>query len=608
LKNAKENKAKCLVSIHEASKTNASSVRLKNRSAFVLDSMTDLNKSDGLAQTSCKLALEDAKQVIEKVRAINDLSSALKGPLADEMQRLDEEINALTESKASFDKEMEELIEERDDLDARVKDLTREHNAVESEIRSLQAVSKDATVDNIRLQGLLNLLKLEEEQLKTIHETAVANENIIIETATKEKDKSIKSLTDMVDADTNAKSQIASNISEAEMLASSTQKVVEETAAILANAEALAKRTESMRQEEKAEVEKLVGVINGTGKGSVEELTAAKEALSQAELDVAEAKITTAHFDRACTLAENTLENVLFTEKNLYQELLQLLNTRFCGTDPADTSTFHVESRKALLDSFSSSLFKKDTSVEEDELMIGVPNPNIEVARKVLDEAVSDCKAFTDLKSLNQARWEDQLFELHSSVLGKVAQMKFISDRAAGDGAGVGAASITTASSSAMKKVAGYDGSKRRPSGTLEAGLPPMYTFRGFEGFYLENNLKLDTEMKKIVDSLSPALHYLDVNLDDDSFVNYGAAAKDNELEMTPTFVVEAMKLASSSSFSAAHKAKAKAQAEEIAKLQREINSYEERIKTAQTLEKNAKNNSVQELNRIDDESKTLTL
>lgn len=607
MKNAKENKAKCLVSIHEASKTNASSVRLKNRSAFVLDSMTDLNKSDGLAQTSCKLALEDAKQVIEKVRAINDLSSALKGPLADEMQRLDEEINALTESKASFDNEMELLIEERDDLDARVKDLTREHNAVESEIRSLQAVSKDATVDNIRLQGLLNVLKLEEEQLKTIHETAVANENVIVETATKEKDKSIKSLTDMVDADTNAKSQIASNISEAETLASSTQKVVEETAAILANAEALTKRTESMRQEEKAEVEKLVGIINGTGKGSVEELTAAKEALSQAELDVAEAKITTAHFDRACTLAENTLENVLVTEKNLYQELLQLLKTRICGTDPADTSTFHVESRKALLDSFSSSLFKIDTSVEEDELMIGVPNP-IEVARKVLDEAVSDCKAFTDLKSLNQARWEDKLFELHSSVLGKVAQMKFISDRAAGDGAGVGAASITTASSSAMKKVAGYDGSKRRPSGTLEAGLPPMYTFRGFEGFFLENNLKLDTEMKKIVESLSPALHYLDVNVDDDSFVNYGAAAKDNELEMTPTFVVEAMKLTSSSSFSATHKAKAEAQAEEIAKLQREINSYEERIKTAQTLEKNAKNKSVQELNRIDDESKALTL
>ena len=585
MKNVKENKAKCLVSIHEASKTNASSVRLNNRSAFVLDSMTDLNKSDGLAQTSCKLALDDAKQVIDMVRAINDLSSALKGPLADEMQRLDEDINALTESKASFDKEMEELIEERDDLDARVKDLSRERNAAESENHSLQAVSKDATVDNVRLQGLLNVLKLEEEQLKTIHETAVANEELIAETATQEKEKSIKSLNEMVDADTNAKSQIASNISEAETLALSTQQVVEETAAILANAYALAKRTESMRQEEKTEVEKLVGIINGTGKGSVEELTAAKEALSQAELAVAEAKITIAHFDRACTLAENTLENVLVTENNLYQELLQLLKTRFCGTDPADTSIFHVQSRKALLDSLSSSLFKKDTSIDEDELMIGDPNPNNEVARKVLDEAVSDCKAFKDLKSLNQAKWEDQLFELHSSVLGKVAQMKFISGRAAGDG---------------------YDGSKRRPSGTLEAGLPPMYTFRGFEGFFLENNLKLDAEMKKINESLSPALHYLDVNPEDDSFANYGAAAKDNELEMTPTFVVEAMKLASSTSFLAAHTAKAEAQAEEIAKLQSEISSYEERIKTAQTLEKNAKDKSVLELNRIDDESNAL--
>jgi len=608
LKNAKENKAKCLVSIQEANKTNASSIRLKNRSALVLNSMTSLNKADGLAQNSCKLALDDAKQVIDKVRAINDLSSALKGPLADELQRLDEEINALTESKSSFDKEMEDLIEEREDLDARVRDLTREHNAVESENRSLQAVSKDAKVDQARLQNLLDLLRVELENLSTIHETAVANEKVIIETATKEKDKSIKSLNDMVDADTNAKSQIASNISEAEALALSTKKVFEETAAILANAEALAKRTESMRQEEKAEVEKLVGVINGTGKGSVEELAAAKEALSHAELAVAEAKITTAHFDRTCTLAENTLENVLVTEKSLHEELLKLLKNRVCGTDQADTNIFHVKSREALLDSFSSAaLFKKETSVEEDELMIGVPNPNNEVALKVLDKAVFDCKAFKDIKSLNQARWEDQLFELHSSVLGKVAQMKFIADRDAGDGDGEvsGAASITTAS---MKKVAGYDGSKRRPSGTLEAGLPPMYTFRGFEGFFLENNVKLDSEMKKIWESLSPALHYLDVDLDDDAFAIHGAAGKCNELEKTPTFVVEAMKLASSTFTSAAHKAQAQAQAEEIAKLLKEISSYEERIKTAETLEKNAKNKSVAELNRIDDESKSLNL
>jgi hypothetical protein len=620
IKLVKVEAAKCQASLAAANHANATSRRLKERSEVVASLMTSLNAKSSIVTDS----INEAKHVIEKVRAIKELSSALKGRLAEDLALIEKEITTLTENSASFEKERGELQENFELLQSNHQDLTGDLHSIETEFRHNQAIYKEASVVIPRLMQRFEEKKKELQKVSNTHAIAVAKEVNDMKLAELSKKEAIEKFNNFFNGDIETKAKISSLTAEAKQLTQSCKAICDETDKLLIATSKTEKLIESTHHEKNAAQEKLEKLMSGKGSSELHEK--AKGNVAQSESDVKAALDKSEHLNRACTLADDMIDELKLSTVKLHQTFIDLLSSRICGVDREDAESFHKISRQKLVDSLlssssssSSAANKKETSStgdddENDELMFGVKSSgNTSTIESIVNDAVSQCNAFTIVQSKDD-EWNKALLAVHSSALNAITQKKMYPGQAAtsaasgegrgGDG-GISIGNVKDSdvsahpSSSKNKAKDVISGRRTSSAGILENGMTQICTYRGYQGFVDECRSLVVSEMIPLIDSLQAAICFNDVDIKLDS-------AGEVEIETTPYFKIMADNLLKSYSAAVADVESRDSKSAEIIKLREEISSFEERIKVAVNETKSAEAKALAALESIEAESKAL--
>jgi len=631
IKVQKAEAAKCLASMNAANLANATSLRLKDRSTLVSKSMNSLN-AEGFTK-SVSSALVEARQVIDKVREIKDLSSALKGKLAEDLARIEEEIASLTDNSASFENEREEEVGKKEFLDASIGDRTRENNSIDIDYRHNQIIIKEAKSSFPRLLQVIDEKKEELKNVEATHKVGVQREVEIVRKANESKSEASNLFSEMFNKDTESQAQIATLSAEAKQLAHAKKAVDDETQLVLTATAEKEELIQSAQRNEETAKESLAKL--SSGKGSVEQHDKVQAGTAKAESDLKAALAKTAHLNSACSLADEERIRLKKSADILHQEYVDLLSTRICGVDWEDADKFHKKARKQLLDflppctltssfSSSSSSSNKETSVtgdddedddnDNDELMTGggeKGSSEMIAIEKIVNKAVSDCDSLAAIHQ-KEDEWSKALLTVHSDALNAIAQKKMAAaaeqggGEGSGSGKGDGVEGVSKSSESAYsssslvqkKGLKGVVGSGRRQSsaGILENGLTQICTLRGYRGYIDESKSIMELEMAPLIDSLQNAICFNELAKPERNSVG------DVVVETTPLFKKAADRLLQAS-------AAAKANdwtSEELINLNKEISSFEERIVVAEKEKKSAEAFAVITLNRLETETKAL--
>lgn len=620
IKLVKVEAAKCQASLAAANHANATSRRLKERSEVVASLMTSLNAKSSIVTDS----INEAKHVIEKVRAIKELSSALKGRLAEDLALIEKEITTLTENSASFEKERGELQENFELLQSNHQDLTRDLHSIETEFRHNQAIYKEASVVIPRLMQRFEEKKKELQKVSDTHAIAVAKEVDDITLAELSKKEAIEKFNNLFNGEIEAKAKISSLTAEAKQLTQSCKAICDETDKLLIATSKTEKLIESTHHEKNAAQEKLEKLMSGKGSSELHEK--AKGNVAQSESDVKAALDKSEHLNRACTLADDMIDELKLSTVKLHQTFIDLLSSRICGVDREDAESFHKISREKLVDSLlssssssSSAADKNQTSItgddddKNDELMIGVKSSGYtSTIESIVNDAVSHCNAFTIVQSKDD-EWNKALLAVHSDALNAITQKKMYPGQAAtsaasgggGGGSGISSSNVNDGdvsahpSSSKKKDKDIISGRRTSSAGILENGLTQICTYRGYQGFVDECRSLVVSEMIPLIDSLQAAICFNDVDIKLDS-------AGEVEIETTPYFKIMADNLLKSYSAAVADVESRDSKSAEIIKLREEISSFEERIKVAVNETKSAEAKALAALESIEAESKAL--
>jgi hypothetical protein len=330
--------------------------------------------------------------------------------------------------------------------------------------------------------------------------------------------------------------------------------------------------------------------------------------------------------NRACTLADDMIDELKLSTVKLHQTFIDLLSSRICGVDREDAESFHKISREKLVDSLlssssssSSAADKNETSItgddddKNDELMIGVKSSGYtSTIESIVNDAVSHCNAFTIVQSKDD-EWNKALLAVHSDALNAITQKKMYPGQAAtsaasgggGGGSGISSSNVNYGdvsahpSSSKKKDKDIISGRRTSSAGILENGLTQICTYRGYQGFVDECRSLVVSEMIPLIDSLQAAICFNDVDIKLDS-------AGEVEIETTPYFKIMADNLLKSYSAAVADVESRDSKSAEIIKLREEISSFEERIKIAVNETKSAEAKALAALESIEAESKAL--
>lgn len=627
IKIQKAEAAKCLASMNAANLANATSLRLKDRSTLVSKLMKSLNAASPVVLS----AHDEANQVIDKVRAIKDLSSALKGKLAEDLARIEEEIASLTDNSASFENEREEEISKKVFLLANIGDRTREFNSADIDYRHNQIISKEAKSSFPRLLQVIDEKEKELKNVEATHKVGVQREVEIVRKANESKSEASDLFSEMFNKDTESQAQIATLSAKAKQLAQAKKAIDDETRLVLTATAEREKLIQSAQRNEETAKESLAKL--SSGKGSVEQFDKVQAGTAKAETDLKAALAKTAHLNSACSLADEERIRLKKSADILHQEFVDLLSTRICGVDWEDADKFHKKARKQLLDflppstltsSSSSSSSNKETSVtgddndDNDELMTGGEkegsSSEMIAIEKIVNKAVSDCESLAAIHQ-KEDEWSKALLTVHSDALNAIVQKKKMAAAAAAaqgvgecsgsgkvDGIeGVSKSSDSAYSSSSLVQKKGLKdvvGSGRRPSsaGILENGLTQICTLRGYRGYIDESKSIMELEMAPLIDSLQNAVCFNEfAKLERNS-------SGDVVVETTPLFKTAVDRLTQASAAAKANDSTS----EELIKLRKEISSFEERIIVADKKKKSAEAYAVKSLDRIETDKNAL--
>ena len=627
IKIQKAEAAKCLASMNAANLANATSLRLKDRSTLVSKLMKSLNAASPVVSS----AHDEANQVIDKVRAIKELSSALKGKLAEDLARIEEEIASLTDNSASFENEREEEISKKEFLVAKISDITREYNSADIDYRHNQIISKEAKSSFPRLLQVIDEKEKELKNVEATHKVGVQREVEIVRKANESKSEASNLFSEMFNKDTESQAQIATLSAEAKQLAQAKKAIDDETRLVQTATAEREKLIQSAQRNEETAKESLAKL--SSGKGSVEQFDKVQVCTVKAETDLKAALSKTALLNSACSLADEERIRLKKSADILHQEFVDLLSTRICGVDWEDADKFHKKARKQLLDflppstltsSSSSSSSNKETSVtgddneddDNDELMTGGEkegsSSEMIAIEKIVNKAVSDCESLAAIHQ-KEDEWSKALLTVHSDALNAIVQKKKMAAAAAqgvgecsGSGKvdgieGVSKSSDSAYSSSSMVQKKGLKdvvGSGRRPSsaGILENGLTQICTLRGYRGYIDESKSIMELEMAPLIDSLQNAVCFNEfAKLERNS-------SGDVVVETTPLFKTAVDRLTQASAAAKANDSTS----EELIKLRKEISSFEERIIVAVNKKDSAEAYAVKSLDRIETDFKAL--
>lgn len=626
IKIQKAEASKCLASMNAANLANATSLRLKDRSTLVSKLMKSLNAASPVVLS----ALDEANQVIDKVRAIKELSSALKGKLAEDLARIEEEIASLTDNSASFENEREEEISKKEFLLANIADRTREYNSADIDYRHNQIISKEAKSSFPRLLQVIDEKEKELKNVEATHKVGVQREVEIVRKANESKSEASNLFSEMFNKDTESQAQIATLSAEAKHLAQAKKAIDDETRLVLTAAAEREKLIQSAQRNEETAKESLAKL--SSGKGSVEQFDKVQAGTVKAETDLKAALLKTALLNSACSLADEERIRLKKSADILHQEFVDLLSTRICGVDWEDADKFHKKARKQLLDflppstlssSSSSSSSNKETSVtgddndDNDELMTGGEkegsSSEMIAIEKIVNKAVSDCESLAAIHQ-KEDEWSKALLMVHSDALNAIVQKKKMAAAAAAQGGGecsgsgkvdgiegVSKSSDSAYSSSSLVQKKGLKdvvGSGRRPSsaGILENGLTQICTLRGYRGYIDESKSIMELEMAPLIDSLQNAICFNEfAKLERNS-------SGDVVVETTPLFKTAVDRLTQASAAAKANDSTS----EELIKLRKEISSFEERIIVAVNKKDSAEAYAFKSLDRIETDLKAL--
>ena len=630
IKIQKAEAAKCLASMNAANLANATSLRLKDRSTLVSKLMKSLNAASPVVSS----AHDEANQVIDKVRAIKELSSALKGKLAEDLARIEEEIASLTDNSASFENEREEEISKKVFLLASIADRTREFNSADIDYRHNQIISKEAKSSFPRLLQVIDEKEKELKNVEATHKVGVQREVEIVRKANESKSEASNLFSEMFSKDTESQAQIATLSAEAKQLAQAKKAIDDETRLVQTATAEREKLIQSAQRNEETAKESLAKL--SSGKGSVEQFDKVQVCTVKAETDLKAALAKTALLNSACSLADEERIRLKKSADILHQEFVDLLSTRICGVDWEDADKFHKKARKQLLDflppstltsssSSSSSSSNKETSVtgddneDDDELMTGGEkegsSSEMIAIEKIVNKAVSDCESLAAIHQ-KEDEWSKALLTVHSDALNAIVQKKKMAAAAAAaaqgsgecsgsgkvDGIeGVSKSSDSAYSSSSLVQKKGLKdvvGSGRRPSsaGILENGLTQICTLRGYRGYIDESKSIMELEMAPLIDSLQNAICFNEfAKLERNS-------SGDVVVETTPLFKTAVDRLTQASAAAKANDSTS----EELIKLRKEISSFEERIIVAVNKKDSAEAYAVKSLDRIETDFKAL--